>query len=328
MWKILFAVCLMCVVGPAVADDDGDGYRPDHGWFWYEKPPVQKPAASQPVATAPAPAPVPAEAQKPKDDGPQRPVVAVGGGGRAAAPAKHPMNVAWLRKMMPILMDRAIDNPTPDNLAAYFYVQRVYADKAQRYSEEAKKFVDSQPMLDENNRVPLSGYGRNEFLGKTFQSRELALHYLAKNVGGLFVFFDSKCDFCRAQVPIIKMMQATYGFNVKYISMDGKGLPGLTSWVSDNGHAKMLDLKIYPSIVFAVPPKTYLIVSQGMMAKEQLADRILTAATSNKLLPQQMENDVNPWDRGVLTVEDMQDGASDNPDEVVKYIKEKLKEKY
>lgn len=287
----------------AMGGDAAPG-KPDTGWFWYDH---QKDEASEVLQKQP-----PATANKPEKKYDE----------------KKPMSAAWLREMLPKLQERAIDNPTPENLSAYFYATRVWMDKSQRFSEAGQQFVYSEPMLDENNRVPLSAYGKNEFMGKEFKSKENALKYLAKNKGGLFVFFDSKCDFCKAQVSILNQMQAAYGFNIKYISMDGKGLPGIKEFVPDNGHAKMLGLKVFPTTVFAIPPSTYLVVSQGMMAKDQLGERILTAASSNKLLPSDMEKDVNPWDRGVLTVDDMQDGASDNPEEFVKYVKEKLKDRY
>jgi conjugal transfer pilus assembly protein TraF len=306
MRQYLFAALALLISAQAVADDaDFGNHKPDQGWFWYEEPP-------------------PEVKKKPeKKVEPTKSTTA-----EATDKEKKPMSVAWLREMLPKLREKAIDNPSRENLAAEAYVKRILMDKSQRYSEEMQKYIYSDPILDENNRVPLSKYGKNEFMGKQFTAQENALKYLAKNVGGLFVFFDSKCDFCKAQIRVINYLKESYGFEVKYISMDGKGLPGIPKWEPDNGHAKLLDLKVFPTTVFAVPPKTYLVVSQGIMAKDELSERILTAATTNKLLPDNMEKDVNPFDRGVLTVEDMQDGASDKPEEFVKTIKEKLKKRY
>lgn len=52
------------------------------------------------------------------------------------------------------------------------------------------------------------------------------------------------------------------------------------------------------------------------------------AANDKKLIPADMVPDMNPWDRGVLTPEDLQDGATDNMDEFVKNLQEKLKKHY
>ena len=308
MRKLGFLYFLL-LLAPSVALADLWGNdKPDSGWWWYDTPPEAK-AKPQKPQTSPTPAPNP-EASAPTDA------------------EKKPMSVAWMKKMIPILQERAIDNPSKENLQALFYLQRAMLDKSQRFEEEGKKLVDSDPLLDENNRFPTSSYGKNEFMNKQFKAREAALNYLASNVGGLFFFFDSKCDFCKAQMRILNYMKESYHFEIKYISMDGKGLPGIKDWVPDNGHAKLLNLKVYPTTVFVAPPDYFLIVSQGMMAKDELGDRILTAASQAKLLPSTMDTNVNPWDRGVLSVDDMKDGASDNPDEIVQYIHDKLIKRY
>lgn len=303
--KRLALLCLLLPLAAFAADEDVDKLaheKPDQGWFWYEKP-------------KDPPKPVkPTEKEEKKADTEKK--------------EKHPISAAWLRENLPKLRERAIDNPSRENIQAYMYAQRAEMDKAQRFAEAAKLVVQTDPLLDENNRIPLSQYGKNEVLDKEYLGKKKALKYLASNVGGLFVFFESTCDFCRLQARTVNGFAKDYGFAVKYISMDGKGLPEIPSFVKDNGHAQMLDLKIYPTTVFVAPPSTYMIVSQGVMAETDLIDRILMAATDKKLIPSDMTNDINPWDRGVLTPEDMDDGATDNMDQFVKNIQEKLKKHY
>lgn len=311
MTRLVFLGLLICVfAAPAVADDDDKlaHPKPDQGWFWGELPQDPKPEK-------PAPKPVdkpPAEDKKAEPEKKE----------------KHPITAAWLRENIPKLRERAIDNPTRENIQAYMYAQRVEMDKAQRFAEAAKLTVQTDPLLDENNRIPLSQYGKNEVLDKEYLGKQKALKYLAANVGGLFVFFESTCDFCKLQARTVNGFAKEYGFSVKYISMDGKGLPEIPTFDRDNGHAKMLDLKVYPTTVFVVPPSTYMVVSQGVMAESELGDRILMAATDKKMIPADMTDDINPWDRGVLTPEDLQDGATDNMDDFVKYIQKKLKKHY
>jgi len=274
----------------------------EEGWFWYHDPKDEKKKA-------------------PKEQKPE-PV--------AAAPAMkkdEPFSVKWLRKNMPVLLDNAIDDPSKDNVEAYLYAQRVAMDKGQRYAQMTQRVVYSDPFLDENNRVPMSSFAKPFFLRSVSGATEEALKHLAK-VGGIWVFFDSKCDFCKTQAVTAEALRKQYGFNVKYISMDGKGLPNIPEWVKDNGHAAMLNLRVTPTTVFAVPPNNYLIVSQGMMAQEQLADRIVVAAESSGLLPKEMEAKIDQYSRGVLTPGDTNKGASDDPKQWIKYLKEKLNGRY
>ncbi len=290
-----------------VSESSATDTKPDRGWFFYEKESELKPNEEKK-----------AESQKQEVDESKK---------SESKAEKHPVDVAWLRKNLPILQDRAIDSPTRENLAAYYFARRAMMDKSQRYSEAAQQFVYSEPMLDENNRVPQGQANKDQFLNAVFKAKQASLKYLAGEAG-LFMFFESTCEFCATQARTINTIAKHYNFTVKYISVDGKGMPETPSWVPDNGHARMLDLKVYPTTVLVVPPKTYLIVSQGMMANDQLEDRILTAAQSSKLLPDDMAKNINPWDRGVLTPEDLQDGASDNVDDFVANMREKLKKRY
>ena len=58
--------------------------------------------------------------------------------------------------------DKAIDNPSPENVAAYYYLQRVMMDKAQRFTDMARRVVMSDPLLDENPRRPIATFAANE----------------------------------------------------------------------------------------------------------------------------------------------------------------------
>lgn len=228
---------------------------------------------------------------------------------------------------MPKLLDAAIDDPSKENVEAYLYAQRVAMDKSQRYAEMTTRVVAADPFLDENNRVPIATYTKPFFLRNAQAGVTEALKHVA-TVGGLWVFFDSKCEFCRPQVNTVQKLAKEYGFVTKFISMDGKPLPNVTEFENNTGQASILNLRITPTTVLVVPPNNYYIVSQGMMAQDQLAERIIIAADSNNLLPKDIAQKINTYDRGVLTNEDTQKGASDDPKQWVKYLKDKLEGRY
>ena len=74
----------------------------ERGWFWHESmettvDPESPPLEQQPMVLAP-----------PKE--------------------QVALNVDWLKENMPILRDRAINNPTDENLANYAYSQRLWLD--------------------------------------------------------------------------------------------------------------------------------------------------------------------------------------------------------
>ena len=125
-------------------------------------------------------------------------------------------------------------------------------------------------------------------------------------------------------------MRRKHGFLVKYISLDGKGLPNIPAWVPDLGQSGTLNVRMTPTTVLVAPPDHFLVVSQGMMAQTQLEERMLVAAESEGLLPQSMLVEVRRYDRGVLKAEDTQGSSigGDDPAQWVKLLKDKLKARY
>ena len=290
---------------PVWADPAGQPFfqGKEEGWFWYKdpkEPPVQEPPKPMP--------PVPAAS-------------------RSKAPES--LSVEWLRQQMPVLLDRAIDNPTRQNVEAYLYAQRLAMDKSQRFSEMSQRVVYSDPFLDENNRVPIASFAKSSFLNGIDQAADASLKHLA-TVAGLWVFFDSRCEHCRVHAETIEAMSKKHGFVVKYISLDGKGLPNISAWVPDLGQSRTLNVRMTPTTVLVAPPNHFLVVSQGMMAQTQLEERMLVAAESEDLLPQAMLADVRRYDRGVLKAEDTRSAglSGQDPAEWVKLLKDKLKGRY
>lgn len=318
----LFVIALYAVSMPGFADEPAvEPVQPvtpnflkgsEDGWFWYKDPKDALPKI------IPAPAPPPKEEIKPEKPVEKKP-----------EPVK-PFSVEWLRKNMQILQDRAIDDPTKENVSAYYYAQRVAMDKAQNYAEAARTVVASDPYLDENNRVPIASFATAQFGRSVNKAKEDALKHMS-NVGGLWVFYDSTCDFCRPQVNTVKEVAKKYGISVKFIALDGKGLPGLLAdneWVKDSGQAKRLNVKITPTTVFASPPNNYAVISQGLMAQDGLSDRMLLAAQSGNMLPKDILAGLEKYQRGVLKTEDLKDGASDDPKVWIEKLKARLEGRY
>lgn len=283
--------------------------RSQEGWFWYEV---------QPELVEPVP-PEPVEPKSTKE---------ADASVKDVQPAvTEPFSVEWLRTNMPILMDRAINDPTKENVEAFEYAKRVMLDKSQRYAEMTRDVVANDPFLDENNRVPLATFAKGAFLKQKRVGLEEAMKYLSTKVG-IWMFFDSTCAFCHLQARQILDLNKQFNFHTRFISMNGQGMPMLPEYYRDSGQAKRIGLKLTPTTVLVVPPDKYYIISQGAMARDQLEERILVAADSNGLLPEEYRKGTQMFDKGVLTTEDMQDGASDDPKVWVKRLKERLQVRY
>lgn len=229
-------------------------------------------------------------------------------------PDQQKVDVEWLQKNYPILERNAIDNPTRENVAAYAYVRRIIMDKAQRFQEVVTRVTNEDPLLNENNRVPYASTGAQAIRNANYLAQYQAARELAA-VGGLLVFVDSECRFCAQQMPIVQSLKSEVGLESLVITLDGKAPKGYDGKVvADNGLWKKLGLRLTPSIVYVPRPKPYqtvtdpnqyLIIAQGFYALDELVKQIAFAGHKTQLLSKATQKDLDVWNRGVASTEDM-----------------------
>lgn len=235
------------------------------------------------------------------------------------------VDVAWLRKYLPILHERSIDYPTEENVAAFRYIERIAMDKAQRHQEVVTKVMNEDPLLNENNRIPYATMGSQSIRNADYLAQQQAVREMAVQ-GGMVMFVDSTCRFCGMQIPIAASLKNLYGIETLIVTLDGKAPKGYTGpLVSDNGLFQKIGLKLTPSIVYihrprayvgAVDPNQYLIVSQGFYAADELVKVLAFAGHDKKILSSQTARDLSVWTRGVASNEDLQNLKLDPNDPI------------
>jgi conjugal transfer pilus assembly protein TraF len=184
-----------------------------------------------------------------------------------------------------IYRDQAIDAPSPENVAAYFYLQRVMMDKAHRFTDVAHEVVISDPRLDENVRRPISSFAVQAANREASKTSQDSLTIIAKSTGILF-FFRSDCTYCHLQAPLLKVLEDRYGFKVYPVSLDGLPMPGglYSKFHHDQGQAAQLGVQATPSLFLLNPPGKVLPLSQGILSLDDLTNRILTVAHTEGLI--------------------------------------------
>jgi conjugal transfer pilus assembly protein TraF len=236
------------------------------------------------------------------------------------APAPQPkkedrkVDIKWLQENYKLLEERAIDDPTDENVAAYLYVRRIAMDKSQRFSEKVSEVTNTDPLLNENNRIPYASAGAQSIRSANRLAQEQATRELA-TAGGLVVFVDGSCRFCAMQMPIVGALRAQYGMEALVVSLDGKRPRGYGGpLVRDNGLYRKLDLKLTPSVVYVHRPRAYQdgkdsnqyrVIAQGFYAQDELVKQIAFAGHTTKLLSSQTMRDLAVWNRGVASTEDL-----------------------
>lgn len=256
---------LLCLLLPLTARSDGGEpsffLDKQRGWFWRETTPDTSieqtpgpPQTEEKISSNPNP---PSEPHRPPEY----------------------LSAEWFRKNLEHYKDAAVDNPTEKNVAAYYYLQRVMMDKAQRFATVAQRVVMSDPRLDENNRRPLATFASNAANQMATQANEQAMSTISKQAGLLF-FFRSDCHFCEAQAPLLTVLEQRFGFKIYPVSLDGKPMPSgfYKQFRSDTGQAKALGVMSTPALFLMKPPNEILPIAQGVVSLDDLTSRVLLSA--------------------------------------------------
>ena len=257
----------------------GDSYYRKHeeGWFWYQDPPPQDyREESGPEADIPVPASPDSGESAP---GTAVPVPEYSGDGLLTA--------AYLKKALPVYLERALDNPTPENVRDYFALQKMSMDKSQNFAGAARILPLLYPDLDEARGRTDYGRGREIQERMAEQERETDLRKLA-GMAGIFFLYRSSCPYCREALKEMDRL-AGYGFRIMGISLD-EGLlpvPGAFRNVSDPAMGGVLGIVSVPAIVLAAPDteRKFVTVSTSLLRPRETEDRILEGGRILGLMP-------------------------------------------
>lgn len=280
----------------------------ERGWFWYEiepAPPLEPPIPEPPPAGAPAPMPE----------------------------APPPLSVEWFKEYYPAVLNEAVDNPTPENVASYRYATRVMLDKASNFAHEFQRQALLDPLLDESNRYPFSSAARGSFANFTNQQKREAVQAIATQAG-LWVFLDDICPFCSMQYPIIARTAKERGFIVHYITPDGTRPEWMAKEevvLKDEGQSSILKIRVRPATVLVVPPETLSVITQGMLSQDLLEERLLVAGDMAGLLGDKDRLNAFPMERGLLTTKDIQEAGQvmeQDPKALTPKVQELIEKRY
>ncbi len=272
--------------------------RGEEGWFWYQRPSdlIEPP---DPVFYLPAD---------------PEPVVVT-----------PPLSTAWFRAHIQDYMDQAIDNPTPDNVRAYLYLQRVMLDKGTRFADVSQQVVMGDPFLDEISRRPLAPFAAQQMDRAASAARDDVLQDLARQAG-VFFFYRSDCLYCQVQAPIMEALLESFGFEVFAIAVDGLPLPSgaFPAFRPDTGQAQTLGVTTVPAIFVAMPPDTVESVGQGAMTFDELSQRLVSVAHSRRWIDDRAYAATRPVQLGTSLAAQPptdQDNWPQDPAALVRYLR-------
>ena len=95
----------------------------------------------------------------------------------------------WIREHIGRYRDAAIDDPTPQNVALYLYLQRVALDKSSRFAAATQRAVQLDPFLDEITRRPTATFAANLTAAPALSSFDSPLRFKAISSGLILARF-------------------------------------------------------------------------------------------------------------------------------------------
>ena len=280
MKNVLFVIAIFSAFGIAnartvsIADDPSQGRGPTYydrnaeGWYWYHDP-IQE------------------EEKQPERKVGEKPT-------SQSAPTSEPFSAAWVREMLPKYKDLAWTNPTPENVEAYYLLQRFAIDRSQKFAQVAQSVVIGNPYLDEVNRRPLASYA----IPSVDKQAGIETGNLMKKISekaGLFFFFKSGCSYCETMAPILKYLESD-GFDILAISVDGGQLEStqFSNTKVDAGHAQKLGVTATPALFLVSEKGEFTALGQGMMAYSDLQKRIMIVAAREGWITEEDINKTRP----------------------------------
>ena len=224
------------------------GSEPSLGWHFYcdrgESEPVPAPALQPPPATA--------------------------------VPDSSTARIETMRRELEESRAAAILDPSTANVTAYLRLQQEALQRAAAFSDVFRRTVWATPELDYTLRRPVGALAKRLWSDERRQARDRALASLGERYG-LIYLGHAGCAGCKVFGPLLRAFSLRHGLDVLAVSLTGEALEGWPEAVPDNGRAARLGLAGAPVpavVLFDTETKTVLPVGFGVMAEDQLAERI------------------------------------------------------
>ena len=228
--------------GPAPRHET-DFYRGHRwGWYWYEREPETP------------------EPKKPKK--PRRLL------------ETYTIDQLWrmpperFRKLMNTYLERAVGNPTEENMLDYLILQEIARRKAFAFASAFVYVTQKHPELLGNKLTyPITQPGRKARVGmirSEISSKVLA----ARSHCGLILFTRSGCPWCEAQRSILRHFVQRYGWPVKEVSLDTP---------EGERAAVRFSIDFVPAIILVSRSGDWVPVSAGVVSVSELEQRLYWA---------------------------------------------------
>ena len=194
------------------------------------------------------------------------------GGGTPSATER----IMEMRKALEEARATAILDPSPAKVAAYLRLQQETLQRAAAFSDAFRRTVWATPELDYTLKRPVGALAKRLWSDERRAAVAASLAKLGERYG-LIYLGHTGCGGCRVFGPLLRAFAQRHGLDVLAVSLTGGPLEGWPEAVPDNGRAQKLGLagtRVPAVVLFDTKTKRVLPVGFGVMAEDQLAERI------------------------------------------------------
>jgi conjugal transfer pilus assembly protein TraF len=179
-----------------------------------------------------------------------------------------------MRKIGDILLSKALEQPTVENIRAYLEWNTEMMKRAELFTVAWQKtlqlypqFASDTPMTDSLKDV--------YFKVKDNERKNIIDNFAIKEV--IFFFYTSSCPYCQKQAEVLLSFKKAHpNVIIKPISVDGGVLPEFPDTVMDNGISEKLGITMYPALYAAYPLEDrFERLSYGLFSLREIEDAII-----------------------------------------------------
>ncbi|KLV03538.1 hypothetical protein ABT56_19105 [Photobacterium aquae] len=208
-----------------------------------------------------------------------------------------PLSAKWIRENYQKYLDAAQDDPhNLQKMKNYLYIEKYMTDKATEFGYARISAVYGDPYLDSVASRPTANFGM-QLMNKSATLHKNAIMEELSKQAGIFFFFRSDDQMSYAQAPIVELLQKKYGFTIKAISMDNKGLSGTifaNNFLNDKGQAKQLNLIRLPALYLIDRAGNVEVIVQGLDSFDNIITRIIDSAKRMGILTEEIQQMTRP----------------------------------
>ena len=184
--------------------------------------------------------------------------------------------MSLIRKELEERLNRAVLEPTENNVMAYMQMQQKWIYHSSQFSQAWLKNLLNHPQLDSRNDSPITQYGVQIQKQIVREKREKSIRSLAQSYG-LFFFYEGKSKISQAFSFVVKEFAKKYDWQLFAISCDGVLIPGIENNQMDSGITQRLGVEIFPALFLVEPSrKSILPIAFGLSSVDQIEDNIET----------------------------------------------------